>query len=184
MMHELDNGSTTPERIAIKPKSVLQKIMDILEPRTEGEDADIFIAGNKIVDMVDMTGDEWVLMIISPIKPIDDLNELNTFSQKIFDQLSTGIEGEFETCKLAYKTESDQPGAKKGTTMFPYITYGKEVIGETVTTRRVKVFDPRHKEDVELSIKPITRSDTTLRICPSPKIARASLRLESYPGRH
>lgn len=183
MARELDNGSTTPERIAIKPKSVLQKIMDILEPRTAGKNADIFIAGNKIVDMVDMTGDEWVLMIISPIKPIDDLNELNTFSQKIFDQLLAGIEGEFETCKLAYKTESDQPGAKKGITMFPYITYGKEVIGETVTARRIKVSDPRYK-DVELSIKPITRSDTTLRICPSPKIARASLRLERYPGRH
>ena len=149
----------TSEAIGLKPPTNLKQVMDMLKKRSEREaDPDILIRGT-----IARKGD--VILIISPIKPIFDIDSLNIFAKGIFEQLRS-----IKTTDAPEFMEAKSQN-KKGGIVYPEIVFGKEIMGSQTVTPHINVSDPVNPDEIEPYEIDLIRKSTRVRICISPETA-------------
>lgn len=133
----------TAETSQVTIPDIFKKIDGILTSRSQGKNADVFIGGRFIHEIVDRKmRTTSASIIISPIEDVFDVDGLNAFARNIFDQVASGVE-EVKEGVIPRESMARIP-EEKGGIVFPFIIYREGPQG----------------------------SMTRLKVCPSPKTAQ------------
>lgn len=152
----------TPEVVAEKPKSILKRIQDILEPHTKGEKPMIFIAG--VTEQFEISSSAGI--IVSPQKNTFDINSLNHFAGTI----AILLEKDDIFVRSMQKTEAKPIKRDEGIIYPKIFILKKEDLGKEKTTKEFHLSDP-FLTPVDPRIKVFSRDFTTITVCPNPQIA-------------
>lgn len=175
-------GSVTPETVTDKPKSVLKQVVDFLKLRAEGTDADLsfeFVDSGRIGSMPSdiltiSRHPNNIYVLISPISPMFDINQLNKFSSKLHYNLRIEFmkdttrleEARIRMPELKNSTELD----KKGGIIFPTFQFYEDIGAQTNTAQVQITLDDPVSEDKSYSAERTLSRETKIIIYPNQQI--------------
>lgn len=118
------------EGTQVKIPDTFKKIDKILTPRSQGSNADVFIGGRFIHNIVGRQMNETsATIIISSREDVFDQYLLSDLAANIFDETKAGINGSVNTKKNTRKLADEN-----GEIMFPSITYCEGPQNNLITT--------------------------------------------------
>lgn len=172
MIREKTPTSGTADRVAsteapaIKP-SILNSITSLLSPDAPNK--------SKKMSMQEPIRDgNGILLFISPLSSVYDVEELNEFARDTHNKLlKLGI-GD-QSAPQPILTLAKEWSPEKGGMTYAEIIFGSELLGTQITTTDVRISDRFFPEKTKSVKKEMLREFTKIVICPSEAVARFAL---------